>query len=807
MADKDMMMRFYRHLAMLLSLLAGLVFSEKCRAGERITLNGACIVTSANQPSFVRYAIEDLAAYIKECTGNAIPIVTIPTDKGGIKIVVGAETVQQVLPDQSLPKELGEEGYVLKAVPNNGGICIVATGNTPRGTKLALAVLMKAIAVDGRTAFIPASLNLSGKPAFAKRGMHFNGWAINYPYSFRAWTEKDWQRYLDILSYQGVNLFYFWPFMECMPVPLSAEDQEYLEECRRVVDYAHNKHGMEVWIMQCTNRVAKDRCGVADPRLRPYWRASQQDLNPGNPEDFKTIMASREAMYKIINNVDGVCNIDSDPGNSTPNNTLQDYVNVLCGCREILDRCNIHGKKTKLIHWMWFGWARPENVSYAEHQIPTVQAVKKGLAEPWKLICGRYEFLSVCRQEGVLGKAVFLPYGEIEGEPAYPHTNVQTDRIRIAFNDTIIKNPELGGVMGNVQTPLLQFPHVYFYTSILLDLDCRKRTEKEVLLEVSKHLYPDHGQLLADCYLALKESDTDEAEDLANSLDRLVREGKLGRLGTFGRKLFPEHSIVARSLVLQLKLRAAKERLTSCLAPTITQEKCEELLYNFCAAYLAWEAEHGWHKRKVENWREWPFGASPWDKSNIMSLYPAANNIRNVLGSDSEIDACLNRVAERLSADNEPDAVKDGCITPLKNIFKASQPTNSLAQTAVCTASVSPNPARYPSSSANDGKLWTRFWPGVLTQDNSEWIQLSWDKPQTFSNVVVTFQKHPSMNERTIHLQKEAAPGQWENIATAKVSDKLATEHTVATFSLQKPVTLSKIRIVNLIDLFEIEVR
>ena len=202
----------------------------------------------------------------------------------------------------------------MKSVSQGGVDYVVATGRTPRGTKLALATLMKAIRLEGKSALVPVPLDEHGKPAFAKRGMHFNGWAFKSPYSFRSWTEQDWQRYLDMLAYQGVNLFYLWPFIEIMPVPLSPEDQAYLEECRRVVDYAQKKHGMEVWIMQCTNRVAKDRCGVADPRLRPYWRPSQKDLNPGKPEDFQAIMASREAMYRIINNVDGVCNIDSDPG-------------------------------------------------------------------------------------------------------------------------------------------------------------------------------------------------------------------------------------------------------------------------------------------------------------------------------------------------------------------------------------------------------------------------------------------------------------------------------------------------------------
>jgi hypothetical protein len=51
-------------------------------------------------------------------------------------------------------------------------------------------------------------LDATSRPVFAKRGLHFNGWPFHYPYTFRAWREADWQRYLDILAYQQVNLFY-----------------------------------------------------------------------------------------------------------------------------------------------------------------------------------------------------------------------------------------------------------------------------------------------------------------------------------------------------------------------------------------------------------------------------------------------------------------------------------------------------------------------------------------------------------------------------------------------------------------------
>ena len=61
--------------------------------------------------------------------------------------------------------------------------------------------------------------------------------------------------------------------------------------------------------------------------------------------------------------------------------------------------------------------------------------------------------------------------------------------------------------------------------------------------------------------IALKESDPARIETLANRLNNIIREDKFGRFGIFGRKLFPDHRIVATSLRLQLRLSAAQERL------------------------------------------------------------------------------------------------------------------------------------------------------------------------------------------------------------------------------------------------------
>ena len=328
------------------------------RAAENVRLDRATIVSDPGQPPYVAYAVEDLAGYLGELSVGKVPVEPAGDAAGGTVIAIGPKAAAGILGGPLPPDKLGPEGYVLKTVRKADRDFVVAAGATPQGTKAAVAALAKLIRVEGQSPRVPARLDRTSRPSFAKRGMHFNGWAFNYPYTFRSWREKDWQRFLDVLAYQGVNLFYLWPFMEIIPVPLSPEDRAYLEECRRVVDYAQTRHGMEVWIMQCTNRVARDRCGVSDPRLRPYWRPSQEDLNPGNAEHLRAILASREALYSVLDNVDGVCNIDADPGYCR-GSTLADYVKVLKGCRELLDRHNRRGREALLVNWMWCGWGLP----------------------------------------------------------------------------------------------------------------------------------------------------------------------------------------------------------------------------------------------------------------------------------------------------------------------------------------------------------------------------------------------------------------------------------------------------------------
>ena len=632
----------------------------------------AVILVDAEQPTYVQYAVQELAAYLKEITGREPPVTTTFDGVAGTVVVVGSGVAARLISAELSVEELGVDGYRLKTLTRDRTTYVVVAGATPKGTKYAVGNLMKRIRAVGTEPLVEGPLDLASRPAFAKRGMHFNGWPFNYPYSFRRWKEEDWNRFVDILAYDGANLFYLWPFIEIMPVPLSEEDEAYLQECRRVIGYAQERHGMEVWIMQCTNRVAKDDCGVIDPKARPYWRPSQEDLDPANPEHLGRIVASREAMYRILDNADGVCNIDSDPG-YLAGSPLKDYLSVLQACRAELDEHNLHGKEAKLVNWMWCGWGlRHERYFDPDHQKATIDLLRQGLSEPWWLVNGRFEFLPVCRQAGVLNKTVLLPYGVIEGEPSYPSTNVGIDGIRTAF-EKMAACPELAGVMGNVQTPLLQLPHVHYFLSSAWDIDYSRQSEEQVLLDVAGCLYPEHAECVAGAYLALKGTDPDAIWAQADRLDSLVQQDSLGRSGVIGRKLFPDHRIVAQLLVLQLRLRAAQERLGQMLPRAADQEQCSQLVRDYFDAYLAWDTAHGWHA--LWGWAAWPLGGFTAD-----GRFPAvAARLHQVIGPPSEVDAFFDSIERPLASKYGELAVREGCVGPLKRATLAAAPVVSLA--------------------------------------------------------------------------------------------------------------------------------
>jgi hypothetical protein len=658
----------------------------------KIDPSQSLILVDATEPSYVQYAANDLATYLKQIGKVAIPVTAKSSAAAGkTSIIVGRAMARQLGQNPGVSAELGSEGYVIRSVQTDGATQIVVAGNDPHGTNSGVAALLQMIRADGAVPYLDGPLDVRSKPSYPLRGIHLNGWPLNYPYAFRSWKEADWKRFVDIAWAQRINLFYLWPFMEILPVPLSKEDDAYLHEVQRVVDYAKNQRGMEVWIMQSANRIGASDCGTPDPRVRPYWvNECQKDMNPAEPQQFGRIMKSFEALYKIVSNADAYCMIDSDPG-GWPQSPISDQVEIFKGARKLLDQYSVGKSKTKLVDWMHVGWGRHKfftstdsvvaaydwtdknpdesDVAFMEE---TIRYFKTHLQEPWQLIAGQPPYLSVIQKEGVQGKTVYLPYGAIEHEPAFPATNLGQESVRRVF-DKANQYPGLLGVLGNNQLVLLQFPRTFYFFATAWDREYKNRPEAEVMLDLAEQLYPEHRQLIADSFLALRETDTGKIDFALNGLNKLLEAHDAGRAGALGRLLFPDHLSIVRTLKMQLEIRAARQRLLETLRGKPSVPESAALVENYLDKLLAWNKETGWDK--MIEITIWPRPIYEEGKDFTEGMY----RLKQLLAqgapytSYAKVDAFFNSISRSLLSKYDQDSVMVGCIDPLKVAVLQSQ--------------------------------------------------------------------------------------------------------------------------------------
>jgi hypothetical protein len=641
----------------------------------QIYLSDAVILVDGSEPSYVRYGARDLGTYLTAATGKLVPVASSnnATRKAKTVIAVG-EKMARALGEKFRPaNELGDEGCVIRAFDQAGTTVIVIAGLNPHGTNAGLASFMQMIQADGKSVYLDGPIDLLSRPSIAVRGIHLNGWPLKYPYAFRSWKEEDWKHFIDIAWAQRINLFYLWPFMEIIPVPMPQEDEAYLQEVRRVVDYAQNQRGMEVWIMQSANRIGVGDCGIRDPRLRTYWVMGecQQDMDPAKPEQFSKIEKSFEALYKIVNNADGFCFIDSDPG-GWPHSPLSDQVRIFNAARKMLDRYAVKGRQTKLVNWMWQGWGReydPSETNRRQHLVDfmgeTIRNFNENLAEPWELISGSATFLESSQKESVLNKTIYLQYGAIEMEPAFPATNLGQESIREVF-DQAARYPELRGVMGNNELMSLQFPRTFYFFQTAWDTKYEDRPQLQILLDLARQLYPDHKDLIADSFLNLREKDPEKINITQKSLKKLINEGDAGRPGAIGRLLFPDPLAVARNLESQLEIRAARQFLLKGLEGNPSVEESAKLVEAYFDKLLAWNQETGWDKMiDITIWRT----AIYEDGTDFTDAVVQLKKILaqgNPYTSYAQTDDFLAGISKHLLQKYGRDSVMIGCVQPFK---------------------------------------------------------------------------------------------------------------------------------------------
>ena len=404
-------------------------------------------------------------------------------------------------------------------------------------------------------------------PSIAVRGIHLNGWPLNYPYAFRAWKEEDWKRFVDIAWAQRINLFYLWPFMEIIPLPLTPEDEAYLQEVRRVVDYAQNQRGMEVWIMQSANRIGVSDCGSRDPRLRTYWvmGTCQQDMNPGDPEQLARIMAHFEALLphrrqrrRLLLDRLGSRRMAGQPA-ERPGADLQRREG---SCSIATTRTASRRSSSTGCGWDGAGIRpapRAASAAWSSCRTPSGTSARRspspGRSSP---ACRRTS--SRRRRRRPSGKTVYLQYGAIEMEPAFPATNLGLQPVRDVF-DTVERYPGLKGVMGNNELTILQLPRTFYFFESAWRLASKARAEPDVLQDLAERLYPDHAALVARAYEHLRAEDPAAIRAVIDPLAALIERKDTGRPGSIGRFLFPDPLTLLRVLKAQLEIRAARQSL------------------------------------------------------------------------------------------------------------------------------------------------------------------------------------------------------------------------------------------------------
>ena len=656
-------------------LLVPLSLGVSAQGPQRVSLDNAVILIDSAETSYVQYGAKNLGSYLSEITGNPIPVSNSvnASRKAKAVIAVGEKMARAMGADLGSASDLGDEGSVIRSFHKGGSELVIIAGPNPHGTNAGLATFAQIIHVAGRSAYLDGPVDLRSKPSIAVRGIHLNGWPLKYPYAFRSWKEEDWKRFVDIAWAQRINLLYLWPFMEIIPVPMSTPDQAYLQEVKRVIDYAQNQRGMEVWIMQSANRIGVSDCGISDPRFRTYWVLGecQKDMNPADPKQFANILRSFEALYRTVNNADAFCLIDSDPG-GWPHSTLSDQVKIFKAARDLLDRYSAKGQKTKLVDWMWLGWGRvfdPTEKNREENSVAfmadTIRNFKGNLPEPWELIAGTAPYLKASQKESVLKKTIYLQYGAIEMEPAFPATNLGLEPVREVF-DKAVEYPDLKGVMGNNELMLLQFPRTFYFFASAWNTEYEKQPEEKVLLDLSAQLYPDHQELIADSFKALRETDPGKISTTLARLEKVVHDGNAGRPGAIGRFLFPDQLSVIRNLQLQVDIRSARLSLVKALEVNPNVDESAKLVENYFDKLLAWNQETGWDKMiDITIWRT-PIYEEGKD------LTEAVTQLKKVLAqgkpytSYAQIDNFFDGISKKLLQKYGRDSVMIGCIEPFK---------------------------------------------------------------------------------------------------------------------------------------------
>lgn len=413
-------------------------------------------------------------------------------------------------------------------------------------------------------------------------------WPYHHPYAARTWTFEDWRGYADSLHELGYNAILIWPVLETMPNPLTPSDRANLAKIARVIDMLHQEFGMRAYIALCPNVVANNSEAAKSTFEKRHFFACDTRANPADANAMRSMLEWRATLLATLKQMDGIAIIDSDPG-GYPGSTNAEFVELLAGHRQLLDKLR---PGIELIYWMhvgWLGYGRfyetgTLSFSTEEESVDMLTRLKERNLEPWGLANG----MAAAQKLGLESRVINFNYGRIEGEPSFPMTNFSGNS---AYEGGAA--PSARGVMGNAQTHCVQLPNTFAFARGALG---QPVTEHDHVL-FADNVIPGLGEAIVRAWKALSATAPEPMQLSCRELSEISDE-RLAQRGPLNGLLFGSPRRFINDLTMMLQLRAAFETLRVAADNNkITKHELDA----FIAKARAWQKQHGY-----ENSWSWP---------------------------------------------------------------------------------------------------------------------------------------------------------------------------------------------------------
>lgn len=404
-------------------------------------------------------------------------------------------------------------------------------------------------------------------------------WGYCHPYAARTWTFEDWRQYASGLAALGYNLLMIWPVTDVMPAPLTPSDHAQLTQLARVIDMLHDEFAMTAILTMTPNVIGNECASNYTFTQRPYFSAERR-VNPRNHAECALLFQRRKEHLQYLERADGVAVIDADPG-GYPGSTSEDFADLLLGYLDLIQEIN---PAMRLYYWMWFGWEMNNRHAEAargkatssdgftwtvplldfialtspkDYQI-AIQALAGQHNSNWGVLSCFPEHQQIVEALGVTDRALFFPYGVIEGEPTFPLTNYWPERMAPIFDRYAPEHMQLG-VMGNAQSHVLQLPNTYAFAHF-----ARGGTLETLdLPHFAEGVVPGAGTSLAAAWQTIGGTDWQQMRDMAACLDAVTLPAF--RPGPYSGLLFGDYTRLFTDLALQLRFRAAMLALAAAI--------------------------------------------------------------------------------------------------------------------------------------------------------------------------------------------------------------------------------------------------